>query len=84
MPQFKNKSDRADGKFTTSIRPLGNGHYGVRVLRDGEVVMQDNSATTREEAAKALKECLRMLDKCCNPSPMAGASRDRFFCGGVK
>jgi len=73
---------RADSRFTTSIRPLGNGHYGVRVLRDGEVVMQDNSAPTREEAAKALKECLRMLDKCCNPSPMASASRSRFFCEG--
>jgi ribosomal protein S27AE len=56
----------------------------VRVLCEGQVVLQDNSAINREGAARALKECLRMVDKCGYGSRMAAASRDRFFCGGKR
>ena len=83
----QDSKQRADGPITTSITPLGNGHYGTRVLCAGRVVFQDNSPTTKREASIALKQQLRMLDKCGafltdgHSSEMASRSRDRFYCG---
>jgi len=66
--------------YSTKVTALGDG-FGVRVLRHGEVVFED-SVKTKAEIGPCLKEMLRMLDKCCNPSPMAHWSRDRNFCRG--
>lgn len=76
MSQFKGKQ-RADAGFTTSIKPLGNGRFGVRTLHNGVILFQDNKSRTKAEAAKALKAQLRMVDKCGWDSPMADASRHR-------
>jgi len=77
----QSSNNRADNKYTTSIKPLGNNKYGARVYKDGTVIMEDNSATNKKDAARALKECLRMVDKCGYDCPMASKSRNRFACG---
>jgi len=70
---------REPDRCTTSVKPLGRGRYGARVFYDGRVIMQDNSARSRAEAAKNLKELLRMTDKMgYYDCPMAAASRFRF------
>ena len=75
------KTSRADERgYHTTITPLGNGRYGVRVLCRGKVVRENNSARSRQEAAEILKAELRWLDKYGYDSPMASASRDRFYC----
>ena len=68
------------GGFSTTITPLGNGQYGVRVLRNGVVISEDNSSCDRREAALKLKELLRWVDKLGYDSPMASASRVRNYC----
>lgn len=61
--------------FSTKVTALGS-CFGLRVVKNGKVIMQD-AAKTKAEIGPTLKEMLRMLDKCGNPSPMASASRDR-------
>ena len=64
-------------QWSTTIKPLGNGRYGARVLLNGNVLMEDNRAKTRQEAAVNLKDLLRWVDKLGYDCPMASASRDR-------
>jgi len=66
-----------EGRFSTSLTPLGNGTYGVRVYRNGQVLMEKNGLESKEAAAKELKDLLRWVDKMGYDSPMASASRDR-------
>lgn len=71
-------TSRKDNKgWTTSITPLGNGKFGARVFRHGNLHSEDNSAETKVEAAKNLKDLLRWVDKMGFDSPMADASRHR-------
>jgi hypothetical protein len=63
--------------FSTSLTPLGDGTYGVRVYRNGQVLMEKNGLPTKEAAAAELKDLLRWVDKMGWDSPMASASRDR-------
>jgi hypothetical protein len=71
-------SARTDSEgYSTKVTALGKG-FGVRVLRNGAVVAED-SVATKADIGPRLKELLRMLDKCGNPSSMASASRDRNF-----
>jgi len=63
--------------YSTKVTALGKG-FGVRVLRHGAVVAEDH-ADTKADIGPRLKELLRMLDKCGNPSSMASASRDRNY-----
>ena len=77
----KSKRRRKEGPWETSVTPLGKGRYGARLLCNGKVVMQDNSAKSKQEAARNLKSLLRMADKCAMGGKMSGASRDRFYCG---
>lgn len=72
----KERTPDATG-ITTSIKPLGNGKWGARVYKNGKVVEEHNTSTSRAEAAAALKELLRWVDKTGHRSPMASASRDR-------
>jgi len=67
----------SDAVYTTSVTYLGNGLFGVRVLRDSKVIMQNNKATSRKEAAVNLKECLRQVSKQGYNCKMAHASRAR-------
>ena len=77
----QNDPDRASNGFTTSVKPLGNGKWGARVYnKNGKVIQEDNKSTTKQEAAKALKELLRWVDKLGYDCPMADASRDRTYC----
>jgi len=64
--------------FSTSLTPLGDGTYGVRIYRNGQVLMEKNGLESKEAAAKELKDMLRWVDKLGYDSPMASASRDRF------
>lgn len=64
--------------FSTKVTRLGKG-FGVRILRNGKVVSEGH-AKAKGDIAPTLREMLRMLDKCGNPSDMASASRDRNFC----
>ena len=77
MSRQSNRKRRSDNGFTTTIKPLGNGRFGVRTLHNGKVIFQDNTPRTKAAAAKSLKEQLRMIDKCGWDSPMAYASRHR-------
>ena len=61
--------------FWTKVTRLGDG-YGLRVYRGSRIVSQDKVAT-KADIAPGLREMLRMIDKCGNPSDMASASRDR-------
>ena len=61
--------------YSTKVTALGSG-YGLRILKKGKVVVQGH-APTKADIASVLKEMLRMLDKCGNPSSMASASRAR-------
>ncbi len=72
----KNRKADAVG-ITTSVTPLGNGRWGARVFKNGKLIEEDNTSTSRAQAAKALKELLRWVDKMGHGSPMASASRDR-------
>ena len=68
--------------YGTKVTNLGVG-WGIRVLRKGVVIAQ-RFVKEKGLIGVELKEMLRMLDKCGNPSPMASASRDRNFCRGEK
>jgi hypothetical protein len=68
--------------YSTKVTRLANG-YGCRVLKDGEVVSEGH-ADTRADVGPTLRELLRMIDKCGNPSEMADASRTRNFCQSEK
>jgi len=71
-------SNRTDPQgYTTKVTFLGGGHgYGVRVLRGGEV-LSESVATSKLQVGAVIKDLLRFVDKCGNPSEMASASRDR-------
>lgn len=68
---------RTTNVWTTSVVPLGNGKYGARVLRDGKLVAEDNSGTSRANAAANLRELLRWVAKRGYECSMASASRAR-------
>ncbi len=71
-----NMSNRKDSQgFDTKVTFLGKG-YGVRVLRNGKVV-SEATAPTKLQIGSTIKDMLRMIDKCGNPSEMASSSRDR-------
>ena len=72
-----NKARTDKEGFSTSVTPLGNGRYGVRVLLHGVVIREDNKSRSRQEAASTIKESLRWVDKLGWTSSMAWASRDR-------
>lgn len=69
-------SNRTDTEgYNTKVTALGDG-YGLRILKHGKIIASGH-APTKADIAPTLKEMLRMLDKCGNPSSMASASRDR-------
>jgi hypothetical protein len=73
-------SNRTDENgYTTKVTFLGKG-WGIRVLKQGRVIMQD-FVTSKGLIGPCLKSMLRMVDKCGFNTPMATASRDRFYCG---
>jgi len=64
--------------FVVKVTALGKnkGVFGVRVLRDGNVVAQGRAAS-KVEVRIVVKALLRWVDKAGFDSPMASASRDR-------
>lgn len=62
--------------YETKVTALADG-FGLRVLKDGEIVSQSH-ACTKSEIGPALKEMLRWIDKTGGCSEMASASRDRM------
>jgi hypothetical protein len=63
--------------WSTSIKPLGKGKYGARVYRNGKLHDQDNTAKSRAEARKNLKDLLRFVDKMGHDCDMADKARLR-------
>jgi hypothetical protein len=63
--------------YSTKVTALGRG-FGCRVLKDNKVV-SEGWAQTKMDIAPILREMLRMIDKCGNPSDMASASRERNY-----
>jgi len=61
--------------YDTKVTALGNG-FGCRVLKNGKII-SEGWAANKSLIAPVLRELLRMVDKCGNPSPMASASRTR-------
>lgn len=50
--------------------------YGIRIWLFGKL-WSERVVKARDEVSRSIASDLRMIDKCGNPSPMAGASRDR-------
>jgi hypothetical protein len=74
------KASRTDGQgYSTKVTAGVCGGYGCRVLRNDKVIAE-RWASSKRDIAPTLREMLRMVDKCCNPSEMASASRIRNFC----
>ena len=71
---MKNSREDVEG-FDTKVTFLGKG-WGVQVLRNGKVI-DEEFVKSKDLIGPAIKSMLRMIDKCCNPSSMASASRDR-------
>ena len=53
------------------------GTWGIRILRDGEVLVQ-RSVDSKRLIGPCIADELRMFNKCGDPSPMADAARDRL------
>jgi hypothetical protein len=65
--------------YSTKVTFLGKG-WGIRIYCHNEVVAEE-FVTSKRHIGPAIASMLRMIDKCCNPSSMAAASRDRNYCG---
>lgn len=63
--------------YETKVTALANG-FGIRVLKN-HVIVSEGHAKTKGEIAIVIRDLLRMIDKCGNPSEMASASRDRAY-----
>jgi len=72
---------RASEGLTVVVRPQANGKYLVAVVRveTSRPVMRP-SIVKASEVRQAIKNDLRMIDKCGFDCPMADASRTRNFC----
>jgi hypothetical protein len=73
----KSKKDRQDPEgYDTVVTYLGDGSYGCRVLRDGNVI-SEGVAFKKRDISNTLRDLLRWVDKLGSTSTMASASRDR-------
>jgi hypothetical protein len=57
----------------TRIKGVG---WGILITIYGKE-WSKRAVKTRKEIHPSIEDDLRLIDKCCNPSPMASASRDR-------
>ena len=62
--------------FSTKVTRLGNGTYGCRLFKEGELVCEVRTKN-RMEIQPAIKDMLRTFDKMGYASNMAHASRMR-------
>lgn len=78
-PKHQNRADETGLTFVVTALPGG---WGIRSFRDGKMKDDYGIVSSRDEVGLVIRDALRWLNKLGDPSPMAEASRDRFYCRG--
>lgn len=74
---------RASNGYTAVVRPnreKGGWNVAMVCVSTGKPIFKISHCETKDTIGQALREDLRMMDKCGMLCDMASASRDRFFC----